>query len=544
MKRTTRRDALKSLMVGGAAAAAGPVVAAPAAEAQAACASRLRTDWSDLRWGKGIEGQRIADLGDGTYLNPVFAGDHPDPTILKDGDDYWLTFSSFDAYPGIVVWHSRDLVNYRPVGPALTKPVGSVWACDIAKHGGRYFIYFPARTAEKRSNYVVHAKSMQGPWSDPIDLNLPAHIDPGHIVGEDGKRYLFLSGGDRVKLKDDGLSTDGAVEHVYDPWRYPDDWVVEGFSPEGPKVMRHGKYFYMVTAVGGTAGPPTGHMVIAARSKSIHGPWENCPQNPLVRTTDAREKWWSRGHATLVEGPKGDWWSVYHGYENSYWTLGRQTLLDRISWTDDGWFRFEGKDLSTAIPKPVKLANQTHGIALSDDFSKDKFGTQWAFYSPGDNERARVAYEDGALVLTGKGDSPSNCSPITCITGDQAYRCDVEIEVEGAATGGVLFFYNKRMYAGLGFNDRQLVRHRTALDAPRAKPKDIERRLFIRFENNRHIVTFHTSPDGVTWTKYEPQMEISGYHHNTAYDFLSVRPGLYAAGDGKVRFRNFKYQAI
>ena len=112
----------------------------------------------------------------------------------------------------------------------------------------------------------------------------------------------------------------------------------------------------MVTAVGGTAGPPTGHMVIAARSKSIHGPWENCPHNPLVRTTDAREKWWSRGHATLVEGPKGDWWSVYHGYENSYWTLGRQTLLDRISWTDDGWFRFEGKDLSTAIPKPVKLA--------------------------------------------------------------------------------------------------------------------------------------------------------------------------------------------
>ena len=103
MKRTTRRDALKSLVVGGAAAAAGPAVAAPAAEAQAACASRLRTDWSDLRWGKGIEGQRIADLGDGTYLNPVFAGDHPDPTILKDGDDYWLTFSSFDAYPGIVV---------------------------------------------------------------------------------------------------------------------------------------------------------------------------------------------------------------------------------------------------------------------------------------------------------------------------------------------------------------------------------------------------------------------------------------------------------
>ncbi|HUQ12241.1 MAG TPA: family 43 glycosylhydrolase [Steroidobacteraceae bacterium] len=549
----TRRDALKSLLVGGAGVAAGSAAegadgAAGAGKPAAGCASVPYGDWSAMKWGKGFEGQRIADLGNGNYLNPVFSGDRPDPTILKDGDDYWMTFSSFDSYPGIVIWHSNDLVNWQPVGPALTKPVGSVWACDIAKHDGRYFVYFPARTKERRSNYVVHASSMRGPWSDPIDLELPRHIDPGHIVGEDGKRYLFLSGGDRVRLKDDGLATDGAVEHVYDPWRYPDDWVVESFSPEGPKVLRHGDYYYMITAVGGTAGPPTGHMVIAARSKSIDGPWENCPHNPLVRTTDAREKWWSRGHATVFEGPDHQWWSVYHGYENGYWTLGRQCLLDRIEWTADGWLRFLGKDLSTAAAKPrlaKKPANAPeHHIPLSDDFSRDKFGIQWAFYDPGADEKTRVSYEDGALVMMGKGDGPANCSPITCITGDQAYRCEVEIEVEGDATGGVLFFYNRRMYCGLGFNDKQLVRHRTAIDGPRRKPEGIGRRLWIRFENNRHIVTFHTSTDGKTWTKFDTQMEISGYHHNVAYDFLSVRPGLYAAGSGKVRFRNFRYTAF
>jgi beta-xylosidase len=544
MKKSTRRDALKSLVVGGA------VVAAPAQAASQkpatlppACAA-APGDWSQLRWGKGHEGQRIADLGNGTFLNPVFSGDRPDPTILKDGDDYWMTFSSFDSYPGVVIWHSHDLVNWAPVGPALRKYIGSVWACDIVKHDGRYFIYIPARTPARRSNYVIHADSMRGPWSEPIDLDLPRHIDPGHVVGEDGKRYLFLSGGDRVRLKDDGLATDGAVEHVYDPWKYPDDWVVESFSPEGPKLVRHGDYFYMITAVGGTAGPPTGHMVIAARSKSIHGPWENCPANPLVRTTDIAEKWWSRGHATLVEGPAGDWWSVYHGYENGYWTLGRQTLLDRIEWTADGWLRFLGKDLAAPIPKPKGGKSQAHGVALSDDFKADRFGTQWAFYDPGPDERARARFENGSLVLDGKGDSPANCSPLTCLTGDQAYRCEVEIEVEGDATGGVLFFYNKRMYAGLGFSEKNLVRHRTAIDARRAKPAGVDRRLFIRFENNRHIVTFHTSPDGKTWTKYDTQMEISGYHHNTAYDFLSVRPGLYASGSGKARFRNFKYQTI
>ena len=82
---------------------------------------------------------------------------------------------------------------------------------------------------------------------------------------------------------------------------------MEAFSPEGPKLLRHDGWFYLITAVGGTAGPPTGHMVIAARSKSIHGPWEHCPHNPLVRTTSAEEPWWSRGHASLVEGPAGDW---------------------------------------------------------------------------------------------------------------------------------------------------------------------------------------------------------------------------------------------
>src|SRR3546814_13297604 len=102
----------------------------------------------------------------------------------------------------------------------------------------------------------------------------------------------------------------------------------------------------MITAVGGTAGPPTGHMVIAARSKSIHGPWENCPANPLVRTRSAVEKWWSRGHATLAEGPAGDWWSVYHGYENGYRTLGRQAPIEPEDWSDDGWLRMQGGDLS------------------------------------------------------------------------------------------------------------------------------------------------------------------------------------------------------
>ena len=491
---------------------------------------------------RGIEGQRKADLGNGTFLNPVMAGDHPDPSVLRVAGDFYMTFSSFESYPGLVLWHSRDLVNWQPRGPTLFKAVGSVWAPDLVEHDGRYYIYFPARSAEHQSIYVIHADGIEGPWSDPIDLALP-RIDPGHIVGEDGRRYLFLSGGDRVRLSADGLATDGPIEHVYDGWKYPSDWNVESFSQEGPKMSARDGWFYMTLAEGGTAGPPTGHMVVSARSRSIHGPWENSPHNPIARTKSRDERWWSRGHATLVEAADGSWWMMHHGYENSFWTLGRQTLLAPIEWTKDGWFRAKAADIARPLPKPRGEA-VPHGLALSDNFAVDDFGTRWAFYDPATGERARARFDDGALILTAKGTAPRDCSPLTCVTGDRAYACEVEIEVSGGATGGMLLFYSRRLYAGLGFDANGLVMHRYGLERRANKPEGVTSRLHLRIVNDNHIVTIHHSRDGEDWTKFGVQMEVSGYHHNVAGDFLSLRPGLYAAGTGEVKFRNFRYRAL
>ena len=548
-----RRTGLKMMVGAGTLILAHPL-RIDTAHAQGSRASSSLDPYRDMRWGAGIEGQRRADLGDGTFLNPVFAGDRPDPTMLKDGEDYYLSFSSFDSYPGVVIWHSRDLVNWTSVTAALRTPIGSVWATELVKHDGRYFVYIPARLADYRSIYVIHADNVEGPWSEPIDLKLNRHIDPGHAVGEDGRRWLFLSGGDRVGLTPDGLSLQGEVEHVYDPWRYPEDWVVESFSPEGPKIVRRGNFFYMVTAVGGTAGPPTGHMVIMARSRSIDGPWENDPNNPVVKTNSAEEKWWSRGHATLFEGPGGKWWMIYHGYENGYWTLGRQALLEPVSWTDDGWIKPLGGDLSAPLEKPLDIGEQPHGRALSDDFSSDRFGTQWAFYDPDPDEAARVRREHGQLILRGKGTNPGNSSPLSCIVGDQSYAAEVDVEIDANTEAGLLLFYNRRMYAGLGLGPDSFTMHRygqqrrvrTSHDQRLAANAEGEpRRVRFRLTNIRNILTIHTSVDnGRNWYKFGVQMEVSGYHHNVAYDFLSLRPALYATGEGEARFSNFVYRGL
>jgi xylan 1,4-beta-xylosidase len=495
---------------------------------------------------RGFDNQRIPDLGDGRFLNPLISGDHPDPTILKDGADYYMTFSTFDSYPGLVIWHSIDLINWTPRTAALTRNIGAVWAPELCKYEGRFYLYIP--TKSPNTSWVITADHIDGPWSDPIDLNLPNHIDPGHAVGEDGSRWLFLSGGDRVRLADDGLSTVGSIEHVYDPWRYPSDWpnawIVEGFSPEGPKIVRHGDYFYMITAVGGTAGPPTGHMVIAARSRSIHGPWEDCPHNPLVRTTSVSEKWWSRGHATLVEAPDSSWWAVYHGFENGFWTLGRQTLLDPIEWTDDGWFRMTGGDLSGPIAKPKANAGGAHGQALSDDFSNLAYGSKWNFFRPRAEERARTRVADGTLYLDAAGKAPSDGAPLLLIAGDTAYQFECDIEIDEGGTAGLILFYDDKLYCGLGFDKDRFVTHQYGIERGRpANPHG--RSLRMRVTNDRHIVTYDTSDDGgETWRRFDRGMEVSGYHHNVRGGFLMLRPGLYSAGQGTARFRDFRFRAL
>jgi xylan 1,4-beta-xylosidase len=533
---TTRRDAFKTLM---ATSLLAPAVA-PASEAGTAPPAP-----KPPAWGIGPEGRRLADRGDGTYLNPIVSGDHADPTVLKDGDDYYMTFSTFSSYPGVVIWHSRDLVDWSPVCVALTRNIGSVWAMDLVKHAGRYFIYIPANGATGSSVFVIWADHIAGPWSEPVDLGLAGCIDPGHAVGEDGRRYLFVNGIRRVRLRDDGLAIDGALEHAYTPWEYPKDWVVEMLAPEGPKITHRGGWFYLVSAVGGTSGPPTSHMVIAARSRSIHGPWEHCPRNPLVRTASADEPWWSRGHASLVEGPAGDWWMVYHGYENGFRTRGRQTLLEPIEWTPDGWFRALGGDLRAPLRKPAGGRGGPPPFTLSDSFAGPRLAWQWSFHDPAPGEGARARFEGGAMTLAGKGTSPADCSPLAVIAGDRGYEATVTLEIGEHGEGGLLLFYSERMFVGVGFTRTRMLTFNYGQEHGWMRAEAATRTVNVRVRNVGDVVTFGYSRDGgTTWTQHPWQMEVSGMHHNVLGGFSSLRPAIYSAGRGSIRVRDFRYRAL
>lgn len=502
-------------------------------------------------WPRGTEGRRRPDLGNGRFLNPIFAGDHPDPTVLKDGDDYYATFSSFDAAPGLTIWHSRDLVNWTPRTSALPRPPGTVLAVDLCKHDGRYYLYVPVFPSpvsvglRAATIFVIHAPHIDGPWSEPIRMAIEGYIDPGHIVGEDGRRYLFLNKASRVRLSADGLAADGVPEVAFEGWKYPDDWITEAYALEGPKLFRRDGWFYLVSAVGGTAGPATGHMITVARSRSVHGPWEHSPHNPMVRTQDPAERWWSRGHATLVEGPGGGWWAVYHGYENGYRTLGRQTLLEPVRWGDDGWPRAEGGDLSASFPKPLPSAPASPGLPLSDNFDSLRLGSVWTFYRPAANELLRLRHVPGQLAIAAKGSSPEDCSPLTLTVPDQAYEISVDVELQGAVQGGLLLFYSRRLHAGLGFDGQGIATWRGGGRLGFwPEPPNAARRLQLRIVNDRHIVTMFYRAPGAAWRRHGLRMEVSGYHVNASDELTALKPALAAIGAGDVVFRDFRYRAL
>jgi len=238
-------------------------------------------------------------------IHCVLPGNYADPSILRVGNAWYMTHSSYHQVPGLTIWRSEDLLHWERVARALRRHLGSVWAPDFIRHGDTFYIYFPAGG----TNWVVTAPAPEGPWSDPVDLGV-GRIDPGHVATPEGRRCLHMSDGWMYELAPDGLSVKGEARKVYDGWEYPADWVVEGFCLEAPKLLHRDGWYYLTSAEGGTAGPSTSHMVVSARSRAPEGPFENSPHNPIVRTWDKSEAWWSKGHGTLVEGPAGQWYLV------------------------------------------------------------------------------------------------------------------------------------------------------------------------------------------------------------------------------------------
>ncbi|BCM88292.1 non-reducing end alpha-L-arabinofuranosidase BoGH43B [Abditibacteriota bacterium] len=470
------------------------------------------------------------------FQNPLFAGDYADPSILRVGGDFYMTHTSYRYSPRLVVWHSRDLVNWTPISYALPHLAGEgeVWAPDLVEHQGRYFIYYP----QNGRLFVVHTLNPRGPWSEPVDLKTGG-IDPGHVVGPDGTRYLHFSGGKAIRLSADGLSVEGEPQEVYKGWQFPKEWETEGFWLESPKLTRRGDYFYLISAEGGTSGPPTSHMAVVARSKSPLGPWENSPYNPLIHTYSADEKWWSVGHGTLVSTPDDRWYFVYHGYRNGFQTLGRHTLMEPVEWTPDSWPRAPlGAKRGEPFPAPMGIA-QHPMIELSDAFRAPQLKATWGAYDETDMTRFQTG--NGKLTIRAKGDSPAQSSPLTIMARDESYQVEVTVTPQAGCGGALGLFYNKGNWIFAELKDGQLrvsnAKETLSTRAWTAKT------AHLRIVNLSNRVEFSASEKGRDWQSLVANIDVSGFTTNVLHGFQALRPALAASGTSEARFARFNYSA-
>jgi beta-xylosidase len=296
----------------------------------------------------------------------------------------------------------------------------------------------------------------------------------------------------------------------------------------------------MLVAQGGTGGVPTSHMVVAARSKSLYGPWENSPYNPIVHTYSRNEKWWSVGHGSLIDTPEGDWYLTYHGYLNGFRNLGRQTLMEPVQWTKDGWF--------SSVPevdraKPIQInhkINPKTELSFSDDFSTNRIGTQWQFFKG--NYSDRCSFENQSLSIDATGSKPSDCN-LTFTSSDKAYEMDVEVAVAEGSKAGLLLFYNESKYVGISLSNGSIWQEVDGQSKKIANAGSLDS-IHLKIKNDHHTVSMHYSNDGQNWKKLERSIDVAHINLNAYGQFTCLRPGIFASGEGKVRFKNFIYSRL
>ena len=334
-----------------------------------------------------------------TFRNPILSGCYPDPSICRVGEDYYLVTSTFEYFPGLPIFHSRDLVHWNQIGHVLDRPSqldldeirpsGGLYAPTIRHHNGTFYVINTLVDGKRRSgNFIVTATQPQVPWSEPYWLEGADGIDPSLFFDEDGRCWYvgtrlneagFYTGHTEIYLQELDIESMKLVGDETVLW----DGAVKGVVwAEAPHIYKANEYYYLLIAEGGTAHH---HSVTIARSRNITGPYEGNRGNPILthRHLGLDYPIVGTGHADLVETQNGEWWAVllamrpYGGY---YYNLGRETFLVPVRWEEDwpivssGTGRVEFEYPAPSLPEYIIDAPHPR-----DNFDHIKLAYHWNF---------------------------------------------------------------------------------------------------------------------------------------------------------------------
>ncbi|MBX0335131.1 glycoside hydrolase family 43 protein [Pontibacter sp. HSC-14F20] len=525
------------------------------------------------------------------FLNPILAGFYPDPSICRAGDDFYLVHSTFSYYPGVPIFHSKDLVNWKQVGNILSRPeqldvegLGvsrGIFAPAIEYHDGVF--YMITTLVDKGGNFVVTATNPAGPWSDPVWLRDVHGIDPSIFFDNDGKAYILYNSDapdnrplyeghrtirqlefDYINLKTVGqpsILVNGGVDISTKPV-----WI------EGPHIYNVGDYYYLMAAEGGTS---VNHSEVILRSEKATGPYVPYEQNPILtqrHLPNARPNPVSAtGHADLVQTKNGEWWAVFlatRPYDTEdHYNIGRETFLAPVTWKD-GWpiINAEHELVQYSYTRPNLPETNGSDFPLNgnfryrEDFNDSKLPMHWLMLRTPRSGWYSLSQPSGKLTLemrpeelSGKGNPSFLTRRQQHITGSASTIMEFQ-PANNSEFAGIAAFQEEKHHYLLGktmAKGKQVVQLRkgdgTVLAEASLSKKDSKQplQLKIDFDGARYAFSYATKEGD--WKMLQENVDGRYLSTRVSGGFVGVTLGMFATSQGKsssskVSFDWFDYE--
>jgi xylan 1,4-beta-xylosidase len=391
------------------------------------------------------------------FENPVVRGFSPDPSICRVGDDFYMVCSSFEYFPGVPVYHSRDLVNWELISYCLTTPEqlplndcpssSGIYAATLRYHDGLFYM-ITTNFADKGEFYVT-AKNPRGPWSNPVWLGA-MNADPSLLFDDDGRTYVVHPGsfgprGGLIYLMELDLDKGAYKEGQQLPGSLV--WTGTGGQfPEGPHLFKINGRYYLMVAEGGTGSD---HRETIASSDNPFGPYIPFENNPILTHRDLPDNpISSAGHADMVQLQDGSWWGVCLGVrqKNGVSPLGRESFLVPVEWNDEGWpIMGERRRVTLQGPGPAIARHPFPAKPVRDDFTSASLDLEWNYVRNPDLSLYSLSARPGWLRLVGSAATLDDAASPTALLRRQkninlsfATRMDFQPSRDGEEAGIVL----------------------------------------------------------------------------------------------------------
>lgn len=490
------------------------------------------------------------------YQNPVLRGNYPDPSICRVGDTFYMVNSTMEYLPGLPLFMSKDLVNWKQVGHCLTRPEqadltgaacsGGIYAPTIRCHEG---VFYVVTTNVYHGTFVISSTDPANGFSDPVFIDI-AGIDPS-LYFEDKRCYIQISRMSCIAQAEVDLKTGKLLS---EPQIIT--YGCGGRDVEGPHIYKIGEYYYLFCAEGGTR---EGHMETVQRSRNIYGPYEPSPYHPFITNRDQKKELiQSVGHADLIDDPDGNWWIVALATRTKKHMhhLGRETVLVPVMWDAEKW-----PYVADGCAKELTETEKISGEQIIPD----------GFYDSFDNEKLRYDYcgirklpqtfcyvrPSHGLILTGTGESLDTLgTPAFLGVRQTEYRIEIETavtaELEENGTAGVCVLMDNLHHMEIGVKKDggryAVYMKKTVDDIVVTNTRDMVD------ERSEISIILGVRSDGNTYNFYykenksaRPAEVGNGLvkHLTTEVSdspFVGVYCGMFVENQGKAAFRFFSYR--